>query len=106
LDAFGGTSLSMARVLKSSWPCVLIVTWVPLATRPLLAPCSYSMSTEDSASEPTRVTTYGVVRQPPGVATVSLLGGVCAKALAGRPNNAITAPSSRSDDRRRAMVSP
>ena len=96
----------MARVLKSSLPCVLIVTWVPLGTlaRPFV-PCSYSILTVLSASEPTRVTTYGVVRQPAGVAGVSLLGGVCASADAGRPNNAMIAPSSGSDDLRRAMVS-
>ena len=31
-ESSAGRSLSMARVLKSSLPCVLIVTWVPLGT--------------------------------------------------------------------------
>ena len=106
-ESSGGASLSTARVLKSSWPCVLIVIGVPLARLTIEpAPIWYSIVTALSASEPSRVTVYGVDRQPAGVATVSLLGGVCASAEPGRPSNAMIALSSRSDDRRRAIVSP
>ncbi len=100
-------SPSTARVLKSNVPepgIVISVLLASLVIGPLLS-CHSIVTGPPSGSLPTSVTSYGAFSQPPGVATVWLVGGT-ASADAGRPSNAMTAPSSRSDDLRRPIVSP